>query len=188
MEPRNASIEILIDECRNNSWQHREALYKRYYGYIKGVVVRYTADYHVTEELVNDSFLKIFSNLAFFNPPEQVADVQRSFKSWMAKIASRTAIDFLRTKKPGFAEVEDTHLVNHSYRQTPGSEVSEIMRLLNELPEVQKTVFNLYEIEGFSHEEISRLLGINENVSRVYLSRAKEKLKKLYTKYFLNKS
>lgn len=188
MEPRNAKIEILIDGCRNNSWQHREALYKQYYGYVKGVVIRYTHDYHVAEELVNDSFLKIFSNLAFFNPSGQNTDLHLSFKSWMGKIASRTAIDFLRKKKADFTEVSENHAVSNDTAGNPGTEVQEILRLVNGLPEVQRTVFNLYEIEGFSHEEIARLLNINENVSRVYLSRAKEKLKKLYTTYILNKS
>lgn len=165
--------------------QQKEALYKGYYGYIKGVIVRYVHDYHSAEELVNDSFIKIFSHLETFQGTSDSANLGVSFKSWIAKIASRTAIDSLRRKKINFG-VEEINENNtpYSLRTNPAetSEGREIMNLLNQLPHTQKTVFNLYEIEGFSHEEIAGLLAIPVNVCRVYLSRAKTKLKALYVK------
>jgi RNA polymerase sigma-70 factor (ECF subfamily) len=62
-------------------------------------------------------------------------------------------------------------------------EVNEIMRLLDQLPEIQKTIFNLYEIEGYSHDEIAQMLNIPDSTSRTYLTRAKQKLRKLYLDY-----
>ncbi len=164
---------------------HKEALYKGYYGYIKGVVLRYVHDYHTAEELINDSFIKIFLHLENFNGVTESADLNYSFKSWIGKIASRTAIDHLRRKKVNFGMEEINE--NHSpvaLRTNPAekSEGREIMNLLNQLPKTQKAIFNLYEIEGFTHEEISSLLAIPVNVCRVYLSRAKTKLKALYVK------
>lgn len=182
----DAELELVLKRCEQDSVPHKEALYKGYYGFIKGVVKRYVNDFHTTEELINDSFIKVFNNLNTFKAPGLSANVEQSFKGWIAKIASRTAIDFLRKKKMDFTQDEPTE--NHFPDQHPSgvysSEVKDIMSLLNQLPETQKTVFNLYEIEGFSHEEIAGLLNISENVCRVYLSRAKSKLKALYIKHF----
>lgn len=185
MVSSNAELEHIINGCLNDKVQQKEALYKSYYGYIKGVVLRYVQDYHAAEELVNDSFVKIFSHLETFHGTSDAADLCVSFKSWIAKIASRTAIDSLRKKKVNFGleEINENH-TPQLLRSNPAesSEGREIMNLLNQLPQTQKAVFNLYEIEGFSHEEIAGLLAIPENVCRVYLSRAKTKLKALYVK------
>ena len=59
-------------------------------------------------------------------------------------------------------------------------EVSDIMKLLDSLPELQRIIFNLYEIEGFSHDEIAKQLLIPDSTSRTYLTRAKQKLRMLY--------
>lgn len=183
---QDAGLEEVLKQCEQESVPHKKALYKGYYGFIKGVIRRYVNDYQVTEELINDSFIKIFTNLHTFRAPGYSSNLQQSFKGWIAKIASRTAIDFLRKKKIDFLQEEPSE--NHFPDQHPSgmytSEVKDIMSLLDQLPETQKTVFNLYEIEGFSHEEIARFLNISENVCRVYLSRAKNKLKALYIKHF----
>lgn len=187
MVSSNAELERIIDGCINDELARKEALYKGYYGYLKGVVMRYVVDYHSAEELVNDSFIKIFLHLESFNGTRESADLNRSFKSWIAKIASRTAIDFLRRKKTefGLEEISDNHIpAGLAVNPVDHSDGSEIMKLLNKLPQTQKTVFNLYELEGFTHEEIAGLLAIPENVCRVYLSRAKAKLKSLLVKNF----
>lgn len=181
----DAELKSILNGQVNHSISQKETLYKGYYGYLKGVVRRYVDDYHVTEELINDSFIKIFNNLASFRAPMQQASMEQSFKSWIARIASRTAIDFLRKKKIRFMEEEVAEKSPAGHRaESYSSEVKEILAMLDRLPQTQKTVFNLYEIEGFSHEEIGRMLGISENVCRVYLSRAKTKLKTMYLKHF----
>lgn len=181
----NAELENIINGCINNKVQQKEALYKGYYGYIKGVVLRYVHDHHTAEELVNDSFIKIFSHLERFNGTNESVDLCVSFKSWIGKIASRTAIDSLRRKKINFGleEINENH-TPAALRSNPAehNDGREIMNLLKQLPQTQRTVFNLYEIEGFTHEEIAGLLAIPVNVCRVYLSRAKTKLKALYVK------
>ncbi len=185
MVSSNAELEHIINGCLNDKVQQKEALYKSYYGYIKGVVLRYVQDYHTVEELVNDSFIKIFSNLDTFHGKNNAADLCLSFKSWVAKIASRTAIDWLRRKKISFGheEIQDHHGPRCLTNPPDGhSDGREIRRLLEYLPQMQRTIFNLYEIEGYSHEEIAGLLAIPVNVCRVYLSRAKTKLKALYVK------
>ena len=179
-------LEATLKGCQNNKEHHKEALYRGYYGYLKGVVVRYVNDYHFAEELVNDSFIKIFNNISSFNALGQNGDITASFKAWVAKIASRTAIDFLRKKKIDFGREDISEMQTPSLAQVQmqTTEAKDILKLLNELPHTQKAIFNLYEIEGFSHQEISGLLAIPENVSRSYLSRAKNKLKALYSENF----
>ncbi|WP_460687092.1 RNA polymerase sigma factor [Niabella aquatica] len=181
-----AALELILKGCQNNIEHHKEALYRGFYGYLKGVVVRYVSDLHFAEELVNDSFIKIFNNITTFNALRQTGDITASFKAWVAKIASRTAIDYLRRKRIEFGreEVTDVQVASVNYANIYNSEAKDILKLLNELPQTQKAIFNLYEIEGFTHQEISGLLNIPENVSRSYLSRAKTKLKALYSENF----
>lgn len=62
----------------------------------------------------------------------------------------------------------------------------DILKLLNTLPDIHRVIFNMYEIEGFSHDEISKMLNIPESSSRVYLTRAKSKLRELYSKTLTN--
>jgi RNA polymerase sigma factor (sigma-70 family) len=179
-------LEDLLRGCQNNREHQKEALYKGFYGYLKGVVIRYVSDHHFAEELVNDSFIKIFNNISSFNAKGQSGDISISFKAWIAKIASRTAIDFLRKKKIDFGrdDIADMAIAPIAETQVQSTEAKDILKLLNELPKTQQAIFNLYEIEGFSHQEISGLLAIPENVSRSYLSRAKNKLKALYSENF----
>ena len=182
----SASIEKLINGCRKDSWQHKERLYKSYYGYIKAVIVRYINNFHEAEELINDSFLKIFNNLSQFNYDDSANDVELSFRSWIGRIASRTAIDFLRKKNTEFKtdEISENHVPVQISNNDFLNSAKDIIKILNTLPDTYRAVFNMYVVEGFSHEEISKILGISESVSRVYLSRAKNKLKDLYIKHF----
>lgn len=135
------------------------------------------------EELVNDSFIKIFDKIDTFKGTNEMDVSEAHFKAWIAKISSRTAIDFLRKKKLNFSDVDNdivlnTYVANHE--SSTSSEYKEIIKLLNKLPEKHRLVFNLYEIEGFSHDEISKMLHVTESICRVYLSRAKAKLRELY--------
>ena len=78
--------------------------------------------------------------------------------------------------------MSDEHEKSYSQVYDDNLNVADIMGLLNKLLPMHKTVFNLYEIEGFNHEEIAEMLEIPSSSSRVYLTRAKEKLRSLYLK------
>lgn len=163
-------------------------MYKSFYGYLMGIILRYTKNTADSEELVNDSFIKIFKHVGNFKAPTNPEELQRSFKGWIAQIASRTAIDKLRSTKVQFY-VDDLAESEHPATQvSTASElhVNDILNLLNHLPDTQRLVFNLYEIEGFAHEEISKMLSIPESSSRVYLTRSKNKLRTLYLNTMVN--
>ena len=175
-------FEDAIAGCLRNDNKSKEMVYKSFYGYLMGVILRYVEDRNDAEELVNDSFIKIFKSISQFNAPKYDDQLQRAFKGWIARISSRTAIDFLRGKRT-FLYVDD--IVEEQQPLTELNAISQlnvqdIMKLLNELPETHKLIFNMYEIEGFSHEEISKMLNIPESSCRVYLTRAKNRLRELY--------
>jgi RNA polymerase sigma factor (sigma-70 family) len=178
----NFGLAEILSGFSKNSNSSKEKIYKMFYGYVMAVIVRYTSNIHDSEELVNDSFIKIFRYIESFKPPERAEELEKAFKGWMAKIASRIAIDFIKKPRIDISESEFTDL--HHPLTFPEEmlklNVTDLMNLLNHLPEIQRLIFNLYEIEGFSHQEISKMLNIKENICRVYLNRAKLKLRTLY--------
>lgn len=137
------------------------------------ICLRYATNKNEAIEILNDGFLKIFNHINSY-------DTSRPFKSWLSKIMANTAIDHLRSRKRiSFAEdisqaydlgvTDDTALDKLSY--------DEILQLVQNLPPAYKTVFNLYVMEGFQHQEIAALLGISEGTSKSNLFKAKRILK-----------
>ncbi|WP_240755338.1 RNA polymerase sigma factor [Pedobacter sp. SYP-B3415] len=179
---RIKDLRTLIASSGKNDSGSKEFIYKSFYGYLKAIVIRYTSNEDDIQELVNDSFVKIFTHIQRFQAPETEEECTKAFKSWMAKITSRTAIDHLRSTKKLSLMQELTEADDQAEEVNVLSalHVRDILNLLNQLPELHRLVFNMYEIEGFSHEEIATSLSIPESSSRVYLTRAKSKLRKLY--------
>jgi RNA polymerase sigma-70 factor (ECF subfamily) len=177
-------FEKIVIGCLQNDNKCKEVMYKSFYGYLMAVILRYVNDRNDSEELVNDTFIKIFKALGQFNHSQNKEDNQKAFKAWISKVASRTAIDFLRTKKRLLStdDISETQEPFNEVNIITALNVKDILKLLDALPETHKLIFNLFEIEGFSHDEISKLLNIPESASRVYLTRAKHKLRALYSK------
>ncbi len=175
-------FEEIIAGCAQQKDKSKESLYKAYYGYIMAVVLRYVKERDDAEELVNDVFIKVFGAIHQFVLPADKEHQLRAFKAWVAKITSRTAIDFLRAKKD-FVSMEDVPANEEPVSEVnvvEALQVKDILKLLDSLPEMQRVIFNLYEIEGYSHDEIAKTLNIPESSSRVYLTRAKNKLRAMY--------
>ncbi|MEJ2883879.1 RNA polymerase sigma factor [Pedobacter sp. GR22-6] len=181
-------LEEVIAGCLRNDNKSKELIYKSFYGYLMGVILRYVHDRNDSEELVNDSFIKIFKSIAQFSFPKEEVELQKAFRGWIARISSRTAIDFLRTSRT-YLSVDDLAEEQQPITQFNAISqlnVQDIFKLLKALPEMHRLVFNMYEVEGFSHDEISKMLSIPESSSRVYLTRAKNKLRELYSKTLTN--
>lgn len=174
----------VIRGCANDKNDAKEKLYKFFYGYLLAVSLRYTNNRAESEEIVNDTFVKIFDAIGSFALPKEEEDALKAFKAWIGKIVSRKAIDYLRAKK-SFSSLddlrEDTEPITH-VNVIGELNVQDILKLLDKLPKIYRIVFNLYEIEGYTHQEIAKLLAIPESSSRVYLTRSKEKLRMLYVK------
>lgn len=150
-------------------------LYELYYAYGIGICYRYAYSREDALEILNDSFMKVFENIGHFDPA-------RPFKPWFRKIIIHKAIDYyrvnLRKVKTDTLEEEDVQ-VYHT-EQVDQLEMEDLKKLLDHLSELQRMVFNLYEIEGYTHDEIAGMLGISSGTSRSYLTRAKERLRGKY--------
>lgn len=164
-----------MEGCIRKREKSRELLYKRFFGYALGVALLYNHQRNEAIEVVNDSFLKVFSKIGQYDP-------HLPFKGWLRKIVINTSIDYLRRNNKSHLHLEAEKQIIPD--ETPGvlSELAaaEIVKVLNMLPHFHKTVFCLYEIEGYSHEEIASQLGIPASSSRVYLTRAKAQLRELF--------
>jgi len=77
-------------------------------------------------------------------------------------------------------DLSSSDTIHYSVDNGSRLEYEDMLSLIQQLPDIQRSIFNLYEIEGYSHEEIGKELGIPESTSRTYLTRAKQKLRKLY--------
>lgn len=181
------TIKMALEECvLANTERSKAFIYKKYYGYLMAVSIRYMKNEMDAEDIVNESFVKIFKKINDFQFDENEEIMEKTLKSWMARITANTSIDKLRVKKETY-DIDDVYegeLLHHAVVQNNNLETSDILKLLDQLPDIQRSIFNMFEIEGYSHEEISSLLEIPESTSRTYLTRAKAKLRKLYTDQF----
>ena len=182
VDKSNLLYQEIIDGLAAHDKRVQERIYIHYWGYLMGVAARYVKDRGVAKEIVNDSFIKAFKSMYDFKHNDVIEDFQKSFKAWLATITVRTALDKIRKDKSplSFVETYDNLRMDH-VAVDDKLHVDDIMKLIFQLPDLHRTVFNLYEIEGFSHDEISKLLEIPTSSSRTYLTRAKQKLRELYT-------
>ena len=145
-----------------------------------GVALIYNHQRNDALEVVNDSFVKVFSKIGKY-------DTSKPFQGWLRKIVINTSIDQLRKKNKNYRfEEPDKYAIPDESPSIIGQlAAQDIIVLLNQLPHFHKTVFCLYEIEGYSHEEIAEQLGIPVSSSRVYLTRAKKQLRELFPVNYL---
>ena len=170
----------LIKESSEGRRRSQELLYKRYFSFAMSVCIRYTNDEYEAMEIVNDSFMRVLEKLNDY-------DTSRPFKPWYGKILLNTAIDNYRKNAKYNSYLSISSIAE---KEEPESEiemelsVNDILTLYKQLPENWKIVFNLYEIEGYSHEEIGQMMGVTTSTSRSNLTRAKRMLRELYNKNF----
>jgi len=139
------------------------------------VALRYTSCRDEACEVVNDSYMKAFAKLDQYNEGS-------SFKSWFRRIIINTAIDQYRKNSKHYALLEIEKAAAEAYDSDAVDDltVEEILTLMRELPDLLRIVFNMYELEGFSHKEIGETLDIPASTSRTYLARAKQKLREKF--------
>ncbi|WP_295672330.1 RNA polymerase sigma factor [uncultured Mucilaginibacter sp.] len=170
-QPRRIAEEEIISQCKTGSLKYQELLYKQFYSYAMGIGLRYCLTRDDALEVVNDAFIKVFNSINNFNS-------DRPFKAWLRTIIVNTSID-RRRKDLKFqlnVDIETTNPAIHA-SALDDLHAQDIIKMMSVLPPIQLTIFNLYEIDGYSHDEIAILLAIPVSSSRVYLSRAKEKLR-----------
>jgi len=168
--------EEIVGKCKQGSLKHQELLYKQFYGYAMGISARYSFNEDDAMEVVNDAFIKVFNNIATYNP-------DKPFRAWLRTIVVNTAIDRRRKEIKFLAntDLDSAVAVGTSATAIESLNAKDIMKLMKQLPQIQLTIFNMYEIDGYNHDEIGKMLNLPASSSRVYLSRAKDKLRQLIT-------
>ena len=141
-----------------------------------GICMRYAGSTDEAADMLNEGFLKVFSNL------DKYEDTG-SFEAWLKRVVCNVALDYRRKydNQVGFVdldEVTDTQLADYSLNDAVSRMSSqELVGLIQLLPPVSRTVFNLFVFEGLSHREISQQLNITENTSAWHVNSARTKLK-----------
>ena len=173
-----------VEACAGNNRESQRKLYSSFYGYAMAICDRYASKQEDALEILNDGFLKIFKEIHNYKPA--YADVISSFKGWLRKIMVYTAIDHFRKNQKHKMVTQLDNVVYHipTIHEDAIDKLSyeEIIRAIQELSPGYRTVFNLFIIEGLSHEEISRHLGISTGTSKSNLSKARRQLQKILFK------
>lgn len=167
----------IIRQCKTGNRKYQEMLYRIFYGYAMGIGLRYCFSEDDAMEVVNDAFIKVFRSI------NRYAE-DKPFKPWLCGIVVNTAID-RRRREMKFqltTDLDSAAALSHNVTAIENLNVQDILKLMQMLPPVQLTVFNLYEIDGYSHNEIAKMLNLTAAISRVYLSRAKENLRNILNK------
>lgn len=180
------SLYKLIKGCIERNCKCQRAFYEHYYGFALKTVFRYIYKYEKATDIVNDSFVKIFNNLEKFQLSEQNTDTEKILMGWMKRILVNTAIDELRKQQitPEIAELPNYIWEEADRSQNADQKVlyKELICEIQKLPPSYRNVFNMFVIDGFSHNEIAKVLGISEGTSKSALAKAKMQLKK-YLQY-----
>ncbi|MEC5147797.1 RNA polymerase sigma factor [Chitinophaga sp. 212800010-3] len=175
------NINDLIAGCCRKERNSQEMLYRNFFAYALSICLRYAQNRDEAIEIMNDGFLKIFQHIQSF-------DTSRSFKTWLAKIMVNTAIDFLRGKKKLVFTDDFSQLQDPGTNEKAIDKLSydELLKHIQALPPAYRTVFNLYVMEGFQHQEIAQILRISEGTSKSNLFKAKKILKERIIKASIN--
>jgi len=164
----------LINRCLKNEARSQEELYKNYARKMYGVCLRFAKNKPDADDILQESFIKVFANLQHFR-------FTGSFEGWIRRIVTTTAINFYKKhirqmQELDINEMEETLELEEIAEQSVEKE--ELLQFMQELPDVNRIIFNLFVMEGFSHKEIGELLQIPENTSKSHLHRAKNELQK----------
>lgn len=147
--------------------------YKRHIGKMMGACYRFVGDWQVAEDLAQDAFLRAIEKSGTYH-------AWGSFEGWLKKIAVNEALMYLRNR-PEMVEIDEAMTVEEPLTDAPqGMEAKfsqeELLELIGKLPVKQRTVFNLYAVEHYSHKEIAKTLNISVANSKVLLNRARGEL------------
>ncbi|HVY74095.1 MAG TPA: sigma-70 family RNA polymerase sigma factor [Puia sp.] len=181
----NQQISALIAGCRKNDRGSQKELYHLLKGYAVKICYRYQHHNSQIEEIVNEGFTKLFKNINQFDEHRHV-EISIALKGWFKRILVNTCIDYYRKNASyihgQLVSEEAEKIADHGETGLDKLSYKEIIEAIRLLSPAYRTVFNLFVIEGLTHEEIGKELGISVGASKSNLSKARENLRKILTK------
>lgn len=173
----NQKLLAIIEGCIKQKPQSQELLYKQFYSFAMRICLRYANGYEEAVEVLNDGFMRVFTKIKMYNP-------DLSFPGWLRKIMINTALNHYKKNQK--------HYHNYQIEQIPDEPAEEVIMqkfaqeelnaMILKLSPVYRTVFNLYVIDGYKHEEIAELLNISVGTSKSNLSKARANLREMLAK------
>lgn len=169
-------VKELVERIRNHDQRAMSQLYQRYVGRLSSVCYRYVPDENDAKDVLQNSFVKIFTAL-----PTIEYRSEEAFWGWMVKVVINEALHFLRDRRRlRFVSPEQAASLAMEEDESELEWLSpdDLHQLISELPDGYRTVVNLYIFEGYSHRKIAEMLGISESTSASQLYFAKQLLAK----------
>jgi len=174
-EHKLAELKKILKGCLAGNSRDQELLYRRYSAKLYGVSLQYSGSHEDGRDVLQESFIKIFTNLHTYSG-------KGSFEGWMRRIVVNTALEKHRNRYY-LNKVDDISNVaepvgSPGAEDFSGMEAEDLLEFIVELSPKYRMVFNLYALEGYAHKEIAEMLGISEGTSKSNLSRARAILQK----------
>lgn len=168
------AVQQHIAGCLKYDKQSQYALFKYFYSFAMGICRRYARHSDEASDILNESFLKIFNHMERY-------DASKPFRAWIGKIITNTAIDYYRSslKFAQHDEIEAYEHLSDNEHIYDSLAYNDLLAMVTSLSPAYRTVFNLYAIDGYSHQEIAELLGITVNTSKSNLHKARKRLQEL---------
>jgi RNA polymerase sigma-70 factor (ECF subfamily) len=173
----------LVNGVLQGSPAHQSALYRQYSVAMFRVLLRFARDKSEAEDMMQDGFVRVFRDMGQFR-------AEGALGGWIRRIMVNTALSHLRKQRdfvkdvPDFAPFEGKFHTDEDFASNLDAQT--LMSYLQRLPPGYRAVFNLYAIDGYSHEEIAEQLGITIGTSKSQLFKAREYLKKILDKSFIS--
>ncbi|MES2457014.1 MAG: RNA polymerase sigma factor [Bacteroidota bacterium] len=167
-------IQDLIKGCIKKDRKSQKALYQLFYSYSMRMCIRYARDKDEAVELVNDGFMRVFINMHKYDPA-------KPFRPWLSTIMINSSIDHYRKqiKRIEMEELNAKHEIEDRESILSRINYEDLIKLVQKLSVSYRTVFNLFAIDGYSHEEIATMLSISVGASKSNLFKAREQLKRM---------
>lgn len=185
--PLDERDEELLKGIRLGEQSAMKSLYDTYIGYLRGVVTRYVPDTAISQDILQETFVRVFTLLDSFEYRGK-----GSLRAWMTRIAINESLGYLRKEKrtvllddQKLSDLEDSETEEYCEENLEANDipVEQLMDFIKALPDGFRMVFNLYVIEGKSHKEIATLLGISEGTSASQYHRARKRLAQMVMEY-----
>lgn len=175
------SLNQLIENCKINDTQAQSELYKLFSSKLFSVCLKYSRTYAEAEDNLQDAFLTIYRKIEQYK-------YKGSFEGWLKRITINTVLQRYRHEKV-FDMISDDIVDDHTIEiEDDTISVDYLLQIIQELPDRYRLVFNLYVLDGYSHNDIANMLEINIGTSKSNLARARQILKKTIENYKTTRS